>query len=33
MANNVIVEHIGSATPVVTPLALGVKNGKLAAKP
>jgi ligand-binding sensor domain-containing protein len=33
LANNVVVEHIGAATPVVTPLALGLKNGKLAAKP
>ncbi len=33
LASNIVVEHIGAATPVVTPIALGVKNGKLAAKP
>ena len=33
LANNTVIEHIGAATPVVTPIALGVKNKKLAAKP
>ncbi|WP_150110624.1 hypothetical protein [Granulicella mallensis] len=33
LANNIVIEHIGVATPVVTPIALGMKNNKLAAKP
>jgi hypothetical protein len=33
LTNNAVVEHIGAATPVVTPIALGAKNKKLAAKP
>jgi hypothetical protein len=33
LTNNSVDEHIGAATPVVTPIALGVKNKKLAAKP
>ena len=33
LANNTVIEHIGAATPVVMPIALGVKNNKLAAKP
>jgi hypothetical protein len=33
LANNIVIEHIGAATPVVTPIALGMKNNKLAAKP
>ena len=33
LANNTVTEYVGVATPVVTPIALGVKNGKLAAKP
>jgi hypothetical protein len=33
LEDNTVTEFVGVATPVVTPLALGVKNGKLAAKP
>jgi hypothetical protein len=33
LANNTVTEYVGAATPVVTPIALGVKNNKLAAKP
>jgi hypothetical protein len=33
LANNTVTEYIGLATPAVTPIALGVKNKKLAAKP
>ena len=33
LANNTVIEHIGVATPVVTPIAVGVKTNKLAAKP
>jgi hypothetical protein len=33
LANNTVTEYVGLATPVVTPIALGVKNKKLAAKP
>jgi hypothetical protein len=33
LANNTVTEYVGLATPVVTPLALGVKNKKLAARP
>ncbi|MGA3129901.1 MAG: hypothetical protein ABSD59_03815 [Terracidiphilus sp.] len=33
LANNTVTEYVGVATPVVTPIALGVKNKKLAAKP
>jgi hypothetical protein len=33
VANNTITECLSAATPVVTPIALGVKNKKLAAKP
>ncbi len=33
LSNNTITELVGIATPVVTPLAMGVKNAKLGAKP
>jgi hypothetical protein len=33
LANNTVTEYVGAATPVVTPLALAVKDKKLAAKP
>ena len=33
LANNTVTEYVGVATPVVTPVALGLKNNKLAAKP
>jgi hypothetical protein len=33
LANNTVAEYVGVATPVVTPISLGVKNKKLAAKP
>ena len=33
LADNTVTEYVGVATPVVTPLALGVKNKKLGAKP
>jgi hypothetical protein len=33
LADNTVTEYVGVATPVVTPIALGVKNKKLAAKP
>lgn len=33
LADNTITEYVGIAAPVVTPIALGVKNKKLAAKP
>jgi hypothetical protein len=33
LANNTVTEYVGLATPVVAPVALGVKNKKLAAKP
>jgi ligand-binding sensor domain-containing protein len=33
LTNNTVVEHISAATPAMTPIALGVKNKKLAAKP
>jgi len=33
LADNTVTEFVGAATPVVTPLALGVKNKKLAEKP
>jgi hypothetical protein len=33
LANNTVTECLSVATPVVTPIALGVKNKKLAAKP
>ena len=33
LSDNTITEYVGVATPVVTPIALGVKNKKLAAKP
>jgi len=33
LANNTITEYVGVAVPVVTPIALGVKNKKLGAKP
>jgi hypothetical protein len=33
LSNNTVTEYVGLATPVVTPLALGVKNKKLASKP
>lgn len=33
LANNTVTEYVGAATPVVAPVALGLKNNKLAAKP
>jgi hypothetical protein len=33
LANNTVTEYIGAATPVVTPIALAVKNKKLGATP
>ena len=33
LADNTVAEYVGAATPVVTPLALGVQSGRLAAKP
>jgi len=33
LANNTVTEYVGVAAPVATPTALGVANGKLAAKP
>ncbi len=33
LANNTVTEYVGAATPVVAPIALGVKNKTLAAKP
>jgi hypothetical protein len=33
LTNNTVTEFVGVATPVETPIALGVKNKKLAAKP
>jgi hypothetical protein len=33
LADNTVTEYVGAATPVVTPLALGVKNKKLGARP
>jgi hypothetical protein len=33
LADNTLAEYIGVATPVLTPLALGIESGKLAAKP
>jgi hypothetical protein len=33
LANNTVTEYVGAATPVVTPLALGVQSKKLGAKP
>lgn len=33
LANNTVTEYVGLATPVVTPIALGVQNKKLGAKP
>lgn len=33
LANNTVTEYVGVATPVVTPIALGLKNKKLGAKP
>ncbi len=33
LANNTITEYVGVATPAVTPIAVGVKNGKLGSKP
>lgn len=33
LADNTVTEYVGIATPVVTPIALGVKNKKLGAKP
>ena len=33
LANNTVTEYVGLATPVVAPVALGVKNKKLGAKP
>jgi sugar lactone lactonase YvrE len=33
LGNNTVKEYIGTATPVVTPLSLGVKENKLGAKP
>lgn len=33
LANDTITEYLGVATPAITPIALGVKNGKLGTKP
>jgi hypothetical protein len=33
LADNTVTEYVVAATPVVTPIALGLKNKKLAAKP
>jgi hypothetical protein len=33
LGNNTVKEYVGVATPVVTPLSLGVKENKLGAKP
>jgi len=33
LGDNTLTEFVGIATPTVTPLALAVKNKKLAAKP
>ncbi len=33
LADNTVTEYVGLATPAVTPIALGVKNNKLGAKP
>ena len=33
LANDTVTEYLGVATPVVTPIALGLKNNKLGAKP
>jgi hypothetical protein len=33
LANNTVTEYVGAATPVVTPLALGMQTKKLGAKP
>jgi hypothetical protein len=33
LANNTVTEYVGAATPVVAPIALGVQQKKLAAKP
>ncbi len=33
LADNTVTEYVGAATPAVTPLALGLKNKKLGAKP
>jgi hypothetical protein len=33
LADNTVTEYVGVATPVVTPLALGMKNKKLGTKP
>ena len=33
LANNTVTEYVGVATPVMTPIALGLKNKKLGAKP
>ena len=33
LADGTVAEYLGAATPVVTPLALGVQSGRLAAKP
>jgi hypothetical protein len=33
LADNTVTEYVGVATPVVTPIALGMKNKKLGAKP
>jgi hypothetical protein len=33
LGNNTVKEYVGIATPVVTPLSLGVKENKLGAKP
>jgi hypothetical protein len=33
LAGNTVTEYVGVATPAVTPIALGVKNNKLGAKP
>jgi hypothetical protein len=33
LAGGTVTEYVGVATPAVTPIALGVKNNKLGAKP
>ena len=33
LADNTVTEYVGLATPVVAPIALGVKNKKLGVKP
>jgi hypothetical protein len=33
ISNNTVAEFVGAATPVVTPLSVGVKNGTLGMRP